>query len=228
MSTTSLIDMGGRNRLLNFRHTQKATVELTLPPATELLKGLTRGWGFAPIAEDDETDGEAHRDVHPSKELTGRGLVTQKTTQRALDSSLYEAWGVARAGSRIRDNVRAVADALARSGTVSLDGTFHEMAERTELKARRPEAGEKPRTVIQIAPAERRLALYALAAECPGMSEEELIKQTCQFFGCKRMGRDIRDCLEADIAELHRRGALRGGPPHISAVPAQAGVRDPA
>ncbi|MBW1597415.1 DUF3320 domain-containing protein [Streptomyces sp. JJ38] len=136
-----------------------------------------------------------------------------------------EAWGVARAGSRIRDNVRAVAAALARSGTIALDGTFYDVVDRAELRARRPKVDEKPRTVIQIAPAERRLALYELAAECPGMSEDELIKQTSEFFGWKRTGRDIRDCLKADIAELHLRGALRGGPPRISAVPTDAGER---
>ncbi|WP_236576441.1 DUF3320 domain-containing protein [Streptomyces sp. HF10] len=141
-----------------------------------------------------------------------------------------EAWGVARAGSRIRDNVLTVAHALARSGTVRLDDGFYDVAEWTALRARRPEAGEKPRTVIQIAPAERRLALYELAAECPGMPEDELIKQACEFFGWRRTGRDIRDRLGADIAELHRQGALRGGPARISTVPTEAGERpgDPA
>ncbi|MER7830350.1 DUF3320 domain-containing protein [Streptomyces sp. NPDC095602] len=129
-----------------------------------------------------------------------------------------EAWGVARAGSRIRDNVRAVADALARSGAFSRDGGFYDMADRAELRARRPQAGEKPRTVVQIAPAERRLALYELAAECPGMSEDELIKQTCEFFGWRRTGRDIRDCLQADIEDLRRCGRLKGGADRVSAV----------
>ncbi|MEU3958749.1 DUF3320 domain-containing protein [Streptomyces buecherae] len=134
-----------------------------------------------------------------------------------------EAWGVARAGSRIRDNVLGVLQALARSGAVRRDGSFYDVAEWAPLKARRPEAGEKLRTVTQIAPAERRLALHELAAESPGMSEDELIKQACEFFGWRRAGRDIRERLSADIAELQEHGALHGGPDHISAVPREAG-----
>ena len=50
------------------------------------------------------------------------------------------------------------------------------------------------------------------------MSEEELIKQACDFFGWRRMGKDIRDCLAADIGELHRQRRLEGGPERVGAV----------
>ena len=130
-----------------------------------------------------------------------------------------EAWGLGRAGNRIRDNVREVAQALVRSGLVACEGSFFDVAERAEgLKARRPEDGEVPRKVTYIAPAERHLALCELAVECPGMSEEELIKQACDFFGWRRMGKDIRDCLAADIGELHRQRRLEGGPERVGAV----------
>ena len=59
-----------------------------------------------------------------------------------------------------------------------------------------------------IAPAERRLALYEPAAECPGMSRDELIRQTCEFFGRRRTGRDIREFLESDIGELLKQAKL--------------------
>ncbi|WP_175409175.1 DUF3320 domain-containing protein [Streptomyces sp. TRM64462] len=136
-----------------------------------------------------------------------------------------EAWGVTRAGNRIRDNVRAVAEALARTGKFSLNGGFYDVAQRAVGRARHPQDGDKPRTVIQIAPAERRRALYELALECPGMSEDELIKQACDFFGWKRRGHEIRGYLETDIAELLGRGRLQGDPDRISAVPKDAGDR---
>jgi hypothetical protein len=123
-----------------------------------------------------------------------------------------EAWGVARAGSRIRDNVREVAHTLVRSGLVSMDGAFFDTEGHDVVSARRPEDGDSVRKVVHIAPAERHVALCELAAECPGMSEDELIKQACEFFGWRRTGKDIRDCLAADIAELHRQGRLEGGP----------------
>ncbi|MFJ3301571.1 DUF3320 domain-containing protein [Streptomyces sp. NPDC086549] len=129
-----------------------------------------------------------------------------------------EAWGVGRAGNRIRDNVREVAHALVRSGLVSSDGAFFDTEGRSGLRARHPLDGETPRKVIHIAPPERYVALCELAAECPGMSEDELIKQACEFFGWRRTGKDIRDCLAADIAELHRQGRLEGGPERVGAV----------
>ncbi|WP_028964695.1 hypothetical protein [Streptomyces thermolilacinus] len=76
--------MGGRNRLLNFRHSRTATLELTAPRAVELLAGLRKGWGFAEVVEVEGT--------HGTGELPGghdrHGLVTQKTTQAGLDGSL--------------------------------------------------------------------------------------------------------------------------------------------
>ncbi|MGW1881583.1 DUF3320 domain-containing protein [Streptomyces sp. NPDC001970] len=130
-----------------------------------------------------------------------------------------EIWGLGRAGNRIRDNVREVAQALVRAGLVTSKGSFFDVAERAEgLKARCPDEGEAPRKVTYIAPEERYLALCELAAECPGMSEEELIKQACEFFGWRRTGKDIRDCLAADIAELYRQRKLEGGPGRVGAV----------
>ncbi|MER7877015.1 hypothetical protein ABTY63_26210 [Streptomyces solisilvae] len=65
-----------------------------------------------------------------------------------------------------------------------------------------------PRQAAHIAPAERRLALQELAAECPGMSREELLRQACDFFGWRRLGQDIRAALEADVAELCAQGVF--------------------
>ncbi|MFE9024141.1 DUF3320 domain-containing protein [Streptomyces sp. NPDC007808] len=129
-----------------------------------------------------------------------------------------EAWGVGRAGNRIRENVREVARAMVRSGLVSSNGAFFDAQRDGALKARHPADGEAVRKVMHIAPTERHVALYELADECPGMSEDELIKQACDFFGWRRMGKDIRDCLVADIEELRRQGRLEGGSELVSVV----------
>jgi hypothetical protein len=164
--------------------------ELHTPEARPALREL--------LAQVIETEGPIHEDV---------------LVQRAR-----EAWGVGRAGNRIRDNVREVARALVASGPVASDGAFFDVRAREGLKARHPGDGETVRKVVHIAPAERYVALTALAAECPGMSRDELIKQACEFFGWRRMGKDIRDCLAADIEELHRLDRLEGGPERISAL----------
>lgn len=88
------------------------------------------------------------------------------------------------------------------------------------MKARHPQDGETSRKVVHFAPAERQLALCKPAAECPGVSEGELIRQACEFFGWRRTGKDIRDCRAADIAELYRQRRLAGGPER-SAWPAE-------
>ncbi|WP_407077382.1 DUF3320 domain-containing protein [Streptomyces sp. SCSIO 30461] len=129
-----------------------------------------------------------------------------------------EAWGVARAGNRIRDNVREVVRGLVRSGKVTVDGQFLDVAGREDLDARVPGEGDTPRKAAHIAPAERQLALYELAAECPGMSRDELVRHAGEFFGWRRMGRDIRSFLDSDVDELHRRGRLREADGHITAV----------
>ncbi|MFE4702798.1 DUF3320 domain-containing protein [Streptomyces sp. NPDC056738] len=129
-----------------------------------------------------------------------------------------EAWGVARAGSRIRDNVRAVARTLVSSGLVAVDGAFFDRQGHDVVGARCPEDGDTVRKILHIAPAERYVALCELAAECPGMTEDELIKQACEFFGWRRTGKDIRDCLAADITELRRQGRLEGGRDRISSA----------
>lgn len=56
---SSLLDLGGRNRLLNFRHTRTATLEITAPDADAVLSGFARGWPFAPIVSGENEGSEA-------------------------------------------------------------------------------------------------------------------------------------------------------------------------
>lgn len=129
-----------------------------------------------------------------------------------------EAWGLARAGNRIRDNVREVVRGLASAGTVTVRGDFLDVAARDELKARTPDGGDVPRKAAHIAPAERQVALHELTVECPGMSRDELIRHACEFFGWRRMGRDIRAFLESDINELCEQGRLSETDGRITAL----------
>jgi very-short-patch-repair endonuclease len=101
----SLLDLSGRNRLLNFRHTRTATLEITEPGAATVLSGLGRGWRFAAVAGD-SAEGSADQEERGrqlSESLTPRapaaalarpngvpGLVTQKGTQAKLDTALYQ------------------------------------------------------------------------------------------------------------------------------------------
>lgn len=73
----SLLDLSGRNRLLNFKHLQTATLEIIAPPADQVIRGLERGLSF------DQIDKEGAPPVP-----RGSRLVTQKNTQAQLDRSL--------------------------------------------------------------------------------------------------------------------------------------------
>ena len=84
---TSLVDLSGRNRLLNFRHTKSATLEISTPSAQELVEGLARGWDFAPLPDDEPEAGEDGRPrdvVLAKKGERADGIVTQKTTAPSL------------------------------------------------------------------------------------------------------------------------------------------------
>ncbi|MFG2627366.1 DUF3320 domain-containing protein [Streptomyces sp. NPDC048473] len=93
---TSLVDLSGRNRLLNFRHTKSATLEITQPSAETLVRGLERGWDFAPLPDEEllgeEEAGSAEGGTAARQPAVIRssadGIVTQKTTGPALQRAL--------------------------------------------------------------------------------------------------------------------------------------------
>ncbi|MFJ5233218.1 DUF3320 domain-containing protein [Kitasatospora sp. NPDC088391] len=128
-----------------------------------------------------------------------------------------EAWGVARSGKRIRDNIKVVLVGLVRAGTVEeIEPGVYGPAEGVSLLARTPDA-QGPRKVLHVPSAERRLALYELASECPGMSREELVRAASDFFGWGRLGTDIRSALESDIEQLFKETRLAGTDDRITA-----------
>ncbi|MFG2270669.1 DUF3320 domain-containing protein [Streptomyces chartreusis] len=90
---TSLVDLSGRNRLLNFRHTKSATLEISHPSAQKLVEGLDRGWDFAPLPDEEPeaSSGDVAIEAVPlAGGERGDGIVTQKksapTLLRALNS----------------------------------------------------------------------------------------------------------------------------------------------
>ncbi|MGW8991778.1 DUF3320 domain-containing protein [Streptomyces zhihengii] len=83
---TSLVDLSGRNRLLNFRHTKSATLEIETPSPQELVEGLASGWDFAPLPDEEPQAGddtEASLILEKTSERVA-GIVTQKITAPSL------------------------------------------------------------------------------------------------------------------------------------------------
>lgn len=127
-----------------------------------------------------------------------------------------EAWGLGRSGKRIVDNTRHVLRDLVRQGVAERTGSFMDVVGR-ELRWARTAEDDNPRKIAHVSPAERQLAMRELVLECPGMNRDELLQQTREFFGWKRMGADIRTALESDIEELLGGGGLSGAPDRLVA-----------
>ncbi|MFH8788904.1 DUF4011 domain-containing protein [Streptomyces roseoverticillatus] len=88
---SSLVDLSGRNRLLNFRHTKAATLEIVSPSVGILCDGLGRGWDFAPLPEEEPLLDESELASAEPENLpdtrradADTGIVTQKKTSPAL------------------------------------------------------------------------------------------------------------------------------------------------
>lgn len=195
--------------------TVPASVVIPAPPAPErvpVVTGTERSWS-APYRRAVVTV-QPFCEIHlPEARTTLRTLLLKIVDgegpihEDLLVQRAREVWNVARAGSRIRDNVLHVLRMLSAEGLVTVRDGFANGAKDTNSRARTP-GSEPPRKVNHVAPAERRLALRELAAECPGMSRDELVRQTAAYFGWKRLGPDIRGALATDIDVLRDAGAL--------------------
>ncbi|OKK14109.1 DUF3320 domain-containing protein [Streptomyces sp. CB02400] len=82
---TSLVDLSGRNRLLNFRHTRTSTLELSAPLPSELVRLLeNHALRFAPLPDEVPAEDEEQECPPPGED----DIVTQKTTAPALQRAL--------------------------------------------------------------------------------------------------------------------------------------------
>ncbi|MEU5510459.1 DUF3320 domain-containing protein [Streptomyces fungicidicus] len=82
---TSLVDLSGRNRLLNFRHTRTSTLELSAPSPSELVRLLEgHALRFAPLPDEVPAEDEEQECPPPGED----DIVTQKTTAPALQRAL--------------------------------------------------------------------------------------------------------------------------------------------
>ncbi len=82
---TSLVDLSGRNRLLNFRHTRSSTLEVSAPSPADLVSLLeNRALHFAALPDEVSSEGE-EAELPPPGE---NDVVTQKTTAPALQRAL--------------------------------------------------------------------------------------------------------------------------------------------
>ena len=121
-----------------------------------------------------------------------------------------EAWGVWRAGSRIRDNFHNALAALLRSRYVQrLEGTFT-FGHPGQLSVVRVPTDEDGaiRSATQVSRHEQMTAIKRLVEDAYRVSRDELTFEICRLFGWNRRGADIAAALEEAVEALVRQEAL--------------------
>ncbi|MFE9169016.1 DUF3320 domain-containing protein [Streptomyces kebangsaanensis] len=128
-----------------------------------------------------------------------------------LIGRMREAWGLDRAGQIVQASVRKALKRLGNKKRAVRSGTAWNLPDREVTTARTPSADFDRKKVSQVPPAERQVALLGVLSESPGLSREELARETARFFGWLRLGADIRAAFDKDIDALIARNAVEEG-----------------
>lgn len=129
-----------------------------------------------------------------------------------LIGRMREAWDLDRAGQIVQASVRKALQRLGNRKRASRAGTAWDLPDRAVTAARTPSADFDRKKVSHVPPAERQVALLGVLSESPGLTREELARETARFFGWLRLGADIRSAFGADIEALLARNAVEEGP----------------
>jgi very-short-patch-repair endonuclease len=121
-----------------------------------------------------------------------------------------EAWGVGRAGHRIRDAFWGEVLALSRRGAIEdVEEGFLASAENQLTNVRVPgDEADGRRGVNEVPRAELKLAVLNLTRDAQRVSRDELTSAVARLFGWNRRGGDIAAALDAALNELVRAGEI--------------------
>ena len=160
--------------------------------------------------------GEFHDPANTSKV---RGLVMSIVVIEApllfdtLCSQLASAWGLQRAGSRIR---KVVMDAVTQNGfTIRRSGKREfvwtkDLTEKPYKSFRIPEEMDpKARTAEEICPEEIANAAAQILILNISMGQDDLTRETAKMFGITRLGNKVRSSFEEGIELLKKNGGGR-------------------
>jgi hypothetical protein len=117
------------------------------------------------------------------------------------------AWGLTRAGSRVRERVIEAATLLAARGEIERRDDFLRLPG-AAVVPRRP-TDEAWRAIDEIDPEELAAAVEAIARACFSAPREALLRESARALGFSRPNARVFDALDAAVASLLLRGALR-------------------
>lgn len=121
-----------------------------------------------------------------------------------------EAWGVGRAGARIREAFASVIGELSRLGVVQRDRAgFIRLTGAEPISVRVPtEQQDGIRPISQLPPEELQAALIGMTSDANSIGRDDLTVRVARLFGWGRVGVDISNGIDAAIARAVQEGAL--------------------
>lgn len=130
-------------------------------------------------------------------------------------------WGLARAGNRIRDAVLAAMTAAKQNGDV-VGGPFYSLpGQQAVVRDRSQIDSNTLRKPEYLPPEEVKLAIGQVVVENFGAEQDQLIQAVARLFGFGSTSAQLREVVEAALAELLASGQLRLDGRMISRVPAE-------
>jgi very-short-patch-repair endonuclease len=121
-----------------------------------------------------------------------------------------EAWGIARAGNRIRDAFRDALESLRGRGLVSRTERSYTYTHPSQLQVVRVPGGNQlaERSAMQIPRTEAKLAVQHIIDDARRVSRDELTSEVSRLFGWNRRGPDIAAALDGAVDALVREGLI--------------------
>ncbi|HYT92140.1 MAG TPA: DUF3320 domain-containing protein, partial [Gemmataceae bacterium] len=121
---------------------------------------------------------------------------------------LRQAWGVDRAGDRIRRAVEEATTECERKGQLRRQGEFlwPKATKEVPVRVPDPKTPETERDVEHIAPEELQAGMRLLLREGGAIGEEALLSQTARLFGFGKLGESIKQRLSEELEALQKQG----------------------
>lgn len=112
------------------------------------------------------------------------------------------AWGITRAGHRVRDVVMSAAGSAISEGSILRRGTFLYRTGESQVAVRRNAPGGDTRKAFEIAPEEIAEAARLILQDFIRLSRDDLIIATARLLGFERTGTDVRRVMSDGIDVL--------------------------
>lgn len=128
-------------------------------------------------------------------------------------TAVRTAWGIGRAGDRIRYAFNQALAHLETRGSITVEGAFLSEPGQPVLVRVPAEDGDPVRKVVHVPPSELREAVIRLLDDAGSSSFEQLRLVWARLFGWRRIGADIMNAFDDVIDELIKSGEVEGPEP---------------